>query len=412
MKDDGHASPTLLRPAAVWQLAAGDIHTLRWNTEDIPRRKEDLTGTSTKEAGGSFLCFKFAGKDGSHRDKVHKRPYLEWNENCASGLQFPVMDRSDTQDDIIGNQLHRTYRSSAAQGDTRRTQRWSRFVYHAYLPHGSGPCFVNFYGSPRANSPNSATNTISLNEGKGEGRRLSAEPMLSRSELKTELGETPEQSKEEIRQRPAAERCRSSFAPEKYRLHAASPAPTCTEWEPGQRSSQRARPQTCSRWPRKNELKNIRRAASKTAAERVHLGFERGTCQRGRQFELGSLEISQIRAIAICECCFSKNEDFCGKFCGKVQNVQFKREPRATCQSWPRLTENEWFIIKWMKNGPGRPARSDASSASSSRSSKREAEPAARLEVGTKDWYVSPELSLFYDKDAPGTRNSLRTFYT
>ncbi|PAA77701.1 hypothetical protein BOX15_Mlig001839g4 [Macrostomum lignano] len=572
--EDEDIESNLLRPAGV-QLRPATFTLRVYRAEDLPKMDTEIfqgvrkifTGTSTKELVDPYLVFQFAGKEVRTETK-YTNDHPEWNEELRMGLQFPSMcerikfqmfdwDRM-TEDDIIGTN-YIDIPLISAQGDTDKDS-------EGYLPM-FGPCFVNFYGSPREFSE-LGDQYESLNEGKGEGVAYRGRVLL---ELKTELGETPEQSKEEIGDDQLL-KVQKFLRRRKYRLHAAfssasmisevdapvefeisignygnkldeSVPPTasttqptnavfdgvhyyflpwgntkpCTvvesqwedigfrlhsinflhrilekldeniekihvaikaklpdeeqaqftiaaiddlivmcnkdlpEWEPGQSPANELDLNLQSL--RENELKNIRRAASKLREE--------CTSVEEAVNELDSFR-NQIRAIAIepqnsfpdvviwmlCadkriayyripayEVLFSKNEDFCGKFCGKVQNVQFKQflksptvksdDPKLQIPALVRLMvwlghekdenewhkmqregnlsvlaetyENEWFIIKWMKNGPGRPAWSDASGRVEILKEKLNPPPGWKWD---KDWYVSPELSLFYDKDA------------
>uniref|UniRef100_A0A1I8IJ23 C2 domain-containing protein n=1 Tax=Macrostomum lignano TaxID=282301 RepID=A0A1I8IJ23_9PLAT len=213
--EDEDIEANLLRPAGV-QLRPATFTLRVYRAEDLPRMDSEMfqgvkkifTGTSTKELVDPYLVFQFAGKE-VHTDTKYTDDHPEWNEELRIGLQFPSMceriklqmDRL-TEDDVIGT-AYIDISLISAQGES------------GYLPT-FGPAFINFYGSPREFSE-LGDEFCALNEGKGEGVAYRGRLL---AELRTELGETPNQSKGDISEDQLT-KVQKFLRRRKFRLHAA-----------------------------------------------------------------------------------------------------------------------------------------------------------------------------------------------
>ncbi|PAA82420.1 hypothetical protein BOX15_Mlig000471g3 [Macrostomum lignano] len=216
--EDEDIEANLLRPAGV-QLRPATFTLRVYRAEDLPRMDSEMfqgvkkifTGTSTKELVDPYLVFQFAGKE-VHTDTKYTDDHPEWNEELRIGLQFPSMceriklqmfdwDRL-TEDDVIGT-AYIDISLISAQGES------------GYLPT-FGPAFINFYGSPREFSE-LGDEFCALNEGKGEGVAYRGRLL---AELRTELGETPDQSKGDISEDQLT-KVQKFLRRRKFRLHAA-----------------------------------------------------------------------------------------------------------------------------------------------------------------------------------------------
>ncbi|KAL4231637.1 hypothetical protein ACF0H5_009217 [Mactra antiquata] len=209
----------LLRPAGV-QLRPATFALNVYRCEDIPRmdtaflqgvKKFFRIGEEVKELVDPYFLMGFAGKEVQSKI-MYCNDHPEYNQTLKVGLQFPSMcekirlsmrdwDRI-TEDDTIGTTFLQVSNISSP-GD------------QGFLPT-FGPCFVNFYGSPREFSelPDEYDN---LNCGKGEGVAFRGRAMV---ELKTIGGELPEIPVEDIKPEDVL-KVQKFMRKRRYKIHAA-----------------------------------------------------------------------------------------------------------------------------------------------------------------------------------------------
>ncbi|XP_060557298.1 dysferlin-like isoform X3 [Ruditapes philippinarum] len=209
----------LLRPAGV-QLRPATFALNVYKCEDIPRmdtaflqgvKKFFRIGEEIKELVDPYFLMSFAGKEVQTKI-MYCNDHPEYNQKLKIGLQFPSMcekirlsmkdwDRI-TEDDCIATAWLRVSLISAL-GD------------NGFLPT-FGPCFVNFYGSPREFSelPDEYED---LNNGKGEGVAFRGRAMV---ELKTIGGELPDVPVEDIGSEDVL-KVQKFMRKRRFKLHAA-----------------------------------------------------------------------------------------------------------------------------------------------------------------------------------------------
>ncbi|XP_052773227.1 myoferlin-like isoform X7 [Mya arenaria] len=209
----------LLRPAGV-QLRPATFALNVYRCEDIPRmdtaflqgvKKLFRIGEEQKELVDPYLVMNFAGKEVQTKI-MYCSDHPEYNQTLKVGLQFPSMcekirlsmkdwDRV-TEDDYISTATLKVSNISALGED-------------GFLPT-FGPCFVNFYGSPREFSelPDEYED---LNKGKGEGVAFRGRALV---ELKTIGGELPEVPVDDIGSEDVL-KIQKFMRKRKYKLHAA-----------------------------------------------------------------------------------------------------------------------------------------------------------------------------------------------
>ncbi|XP_064630282.1 myoferlin-like isoform X1 [Lineus longissimus] len=222
--EDEDIEANLLRPAGV-QLRPASFILRVYKAEDLPRMDSDLLqgmkkmvglGDENKELVDPYLIFSFAGKE--VRTKImYSCDHPEFNQELRLGLRFPSMceriklqikdwDRL-TEDDPIGTTTIALSQVSA-QGDGDKGD-------EGFLPC-FGPCYVNFYGSPREYS-DLPDEYEDLNLGKGEGCAYRGRAIV---ELQTKLGEMPEVDVEDLNN-DFVLRAGKFLRRRKYRLHCA-----------------------------------------------------------------------------------------------------------------------------------------------------------------------------------------------
>ncbi|XP_074642408.1 myoferlin-like [Tubulanus polymorphus] len=217
--DDEDIESNLLRPAGV-QLRPATFVLRVFKAEDLPRMDSDFMqgmkkfvgmGDDKKELVDPYVIFSFAGKE--VRTKImYCSDHPDFNQELRLGLRFPSMceriklqvkdwDRM-TEDDPIGT-AYIAISQISAQGDG------------GFLPC-FGPCFINFYGSPREYS-DLPDEYDDLNLGKGEGVAYRGRVLV---ELATKLGEMPELDVEDLNN-DFVLRAAKFLRRRKYRLHVA-----------------------------------------------------------------------------------------------------------------------------------------------------------------------------------------------
>ncbi|XP_015245923.1 PREDICTED: dysferlin isoform X3 [Cyprinodon variegatus] len=205
----------LLRPAGL--SLRGAIFTLRiFRAEDLPQMDDafmdgmrQILGfdSNRKNLVDPMVEINFAGKTVCTKI-LEKNANPQWNQSLAMPIRFPSMcekmririvdwDRA-SHNDVIGTTHLCMSKISAPGGEidddlTPRTAHPGIDDSLGFLPT-FGPCFVNFYGSPREftafNDPHEA-----LNLGKGEGVAYRGRVLL---ELTTKLTDKPEHRSEDI----------------------------------------------------------------------------------------------------------------------------------------------------------------------------------------------------------------------
>uniref|UniRef100_A0A3Q2GR86 Dysferlin, limb girdle muscular dystrophy 2B (autosomal recessive) n=1 Tax=Cyprinodon variegatus TaxID=28743 RepID=A0A3Q2GR86_CYPVA len=203
----------LLRPAGL--SLRGAIFTLRiFRAEDLPQMDDafmdgmrQILGfdSNRKNLVDPMVEINFAGKTVCTKI-LEKNANPQWNQSLAMPIRFPSMcekmririvdwDRA-SHNDVIGTTHLCMSKISAPGGEIDGFDVFSLIAVDdslGFLPT-FGPCFVNFYGSPREftafNDPHEA-----LNLGKGEGVAYRGRVLL---ELTTKLTDKPEHRSEDI----------------------------------------------------------------------------------------------------------------------------------------------------------------------------------------------------------------------
>lgn len=181
----------LIQPAGV-DVRRGCFNLQVFQAEDLPQmdaayfegmKKVLRVGEEKKELVDPYLVFSFAGKS-LETDVKYTNDHPEWNQELRLPIRFPSMcerlklvlkdwDRLSNDDFIATTFID--INTIGSRGDD------------GFLPT-FGPCFVNFYGSPREfdtfNDDHEA-----LNMGRGEGAAYRGRVLLS---LSTELGDPPD----------------------------------------------------------------------------------------------------------------------------------------------------------------------------------------------------------------------------
>ncbi|XP_071507429.1 myoferlin-like [Diadema antillarum] len=190
--EDYDIETNLLHPAGI-DIRKGCFKLRVFQAEDLPQmdpscfegvKKVLRVGEEQKELVDPYLVFTFAGKS-LKTDVKYTNDHPEWNQELRLPIRFPSMcerlklilrdwDRLSTDDFIATAFLELDQIGS--RGD------------EGYLPT-FGPCFVNFYGSPREfDSFNGDYDE--LNRGRGHGAAYRGRVLVS---MATELGDPPEE---------------------------------------------------------------------------------------------------------------------------------------------------------------------------------------------------------------------------
>ncbi|WAR21900.1 MYOF-like protein [Mya arenaria] len=207
----------LLRPAGV-QLRPATFALNVYRCEDIPRmdtaflqgvKKLFRIGEEQKELVDPYLVMNFAGKEFPSMCEKIRLSMKDWDrvteDDYISTATLKVSNISalgEDADDYIGTTFVEISNISSS-GE------------HGFLPT-FGPCFVNFYGSPREFSelPDEYED---LNKGKGEGVAFRGRALV---ELKTIGGELPEVPVDDIGSEDVL-KIQKFMRKRKYKLHAA-----------------------------------------------------------------------------------------------------------------------------------------------------------------------------------------------
>ncbi|XP_028323587.1 myoferlin [Gouania willdenowi] len=206
-EDQDDIESNLLVPAGV-AMRSATLSLKVYRAEDMPQMDDAFVQTVKQVFGGDgdrknlvdpYLEMSFAGKK-LHTKTIEKNANPEWNQILHLQVKFPSMcecikltlydkDRV-TRDDAIGTTFLNLRQMSSSGGEFEGSNAVSEV---GFLP-AFGPCYVNFYGSPREYTglPDPYEE---LNFGKGEGVAYRGRVLI---ELSTQLDERIDRHTDDI----------------------------------------------------------------------------------------------------------------------------------------------------------------------------------------------------------------------